>query len=163
MRRQGGIARRVLNVAVTEIGLDRARVVAIVGELIAAGMAEHVVMCLDAQIGRAGRPLNDAKTRDEMIDRLRRKNQMAMDRVSATGEATGERADQTIPPPPQGVDPKPWGEVMNVRPILPSGQPIPPVNWAQAMKEIERYTKDAERKLLAMSAMEKVKRATSSG
>jgi integrase/recombinase XerD len=31
------------------------------------------------------------------------------------------------------------------------------------LKEIERYTKDAERKLLAMSAMEKVKRGTFSG
>ena len=31
------------------------------------------------------------------------------------------------------------------------------------LKEIERYTKDAERKLLAISAMEKVKRGTSSG
>jgi integrase/recombinase XerD len=31
------------------------------------------------------------------------------------------------------------------------------------LKEIERYTKDAERKRLAVSAMEKVKRGTSSG
>jgi integrase/recombinase XerD len=31
------------------------------------------------------------------------------------------------------------------------------------LKEIERYTKDAERKVLAISAMEKVKRGTSSG
>jgi hypothetical protein len=34
LRRQRGIARRVLNVAVTEIGLDSARIVAIVGELV---------------------------------------------------------------------------------------------------------------------------------
>jgi hypothetical protein len=38
MRRQGGIARRILNIAMPEIRLDRARVVAIVGELVAAGM-----------------------------------------------------------------------------------------------------------------------------
>jgi hypothetical protein len=31
------------------------------------------------------------------------------------------------------------------------------------LKEIERYTKDAERKVLAISAMEKVKRGTFSG
>jgi hypothetical protein len=35
LRRQRGIARCVLNVAVTEIGLDSARIVAIVGELVA--------------------------------------------------------------------------------------------------------------------------------
>jgi hypothetical protein len=52
LRHQGGIARRVLDVAVSEIGLDRARVVAIVGELVAAGVAQHVGMRLDAQIGR---------------------------------------------------------------------------------------------------------------
>jgi hypothetical protein len=38
-----------------EIRLDRARVVAVVGELVAAGMAQHMGMCLDAQIGK-GRP-----------------------------------------------------------------------------------------------------------
>ena len=36
----------------TQIRLDRARVVAIVGELVAAGVAQHVGMRLDAQIGR---------------------------------------------------------------------------------------------------------------
>ena len=39
LRRQGGIARRVLDVAVSEIGLDRARVVAIVGELVLMSLA----------------------------------------------------------------------------------------------------------------------------
>jgi hypothetical protein len=42
LRRQGGIARRILNVAMPEIGLDRARVVAVVGELVAAAVAQHV-------------------------------------------------------------------------------------------------------------------------
>ena len=40
-----------------EIRLNRPRVVAIVGELVA-GMPEHVGMCLDAQISRDGCPLN---------------------------------------------------------------------------------------------------------
>jgi hypothetical protein len=59
MRRQGGIAGRVLDVAVTEIRLDRACVVAIVGELVAAGMPQHVGMMpgsattFDARLGRA--------------------------------------------------------------------------------------------------------------
>ena len=36
----------------SEIRLDRARVVAVVGELVAAGVAQHVSVRLDAQIGR---------------------------------------------------------------------------------------------------------------
>ena len=58
MRSKRGIARRVLNVAMPEIRLDRARVVAIIGELIATGKAEHVGMRIDAQISRAGCPLD---------------------------------------------------------------------------------------------------------
>jgi hypothetical protein len=56
--RQGGIARRVLNVAMPKVRLDRTRVVPIVRQLVAAGMAEHVGMRLDAQIGRDGCPLD---------------------------------------------------------------------------------------------------------
>ena len=43
-----------------EIGLDRTRVVAIVGKFVAAGMAQHVSVRLDAQIGRGGRPFDQA-------------------------------------------------------------------------------------------------------
>jgi hypothetical protein len=42
LRRQGGITRRSLYVAVTEVRLDRAGIVAVIGELVATGMAEHV-------------------------------------------------------------------------------------------------------------------------
>jgi hypothetical protein len=41
-----------------EVRLDCPRVVAIVGELVAAGMAEHMGVRLDAQIGRDGCPLD---------------------------------------------------------------------------------------------------------
>ena len=53
--------RRVLNVAVPEIGLDGARVVTIVGELVATGMPEHVSMRLDAEIGGDGGPFDHAR------------------------------------------------------------------------------------------------------
>jgi hypothetical protein len=43
-----------------EARLDRPRVVAVVGELIAAGMAEHVGVRLDAEIGGNGCPLYHA-------------------------------------------------------------------------------------------------------
>jgi hypothetical protein len=59
LRRQGGIARRILNIAMPEIRLDRTRIMAVVGELIAAGMPQHVGMMpgsattFDARLGRA--------------------------------------------------------------------------------------------------------------
>jgi hypothetical protein len=58
--RQRRIARRVLDVAMAEIRLDSARVVAIIGELIAAGMAQHVRMGFYAELGRDGCPLDHA-------------------------------------------------------------------------------------------------------
>ena len=42
LRRQGCIARGVLNVAMPEIGLYRPGVVTVVGKLIAAGVAQHM-------------------------------------------------------------------------------------------------------------------------
>jgi len=64
LQRQGGVARRILDVAVAEIGLDRPRVVAVIGELVAAGMSWHVGVRLDTQIGRGGCPLDHpGKTR----------------------------------------------------------------------------------------------------
>ena len=41
-----------------EIGLDSARVVAVVGELVTASMAKHVGVRLDAEIGGDGCPLD---------------------------------------------------------------------------------------------------------
>ena len=58
--RQGRMARRILNVAMTEIRLDRARVVAVIREFVAAGMPEHVGVRLDAQIRGSGCPLDHA-------------------------------------------------------------------------------------------------------
>jgi hypothetical protein len=53
LRHQGGIARHILNVAMPEVGLDRPRIVTFVGELVAAGAAEHVGVGLNAQDGLA--------------------------------------------------------------------------------------------------------------
>jgi hypothetical protein len=41
LRRQGGMARRVLDIAMPEIRLDRSGVVSVVGELVASGMPQH--------------------------------------------------------------------------------------------------------------------------
>ena len=52
--RRQGIARRILNVSMVELRLDRARIVTIVGELVAAGVPQHVGVRLDAQVGHDG-------------------------------------------------------------------------------------------------------------
>ena len=53
LRRQRGVARRILNVAMPEIRLDRPCIVAIVGELVAARVAQHVGVRIDAQTAPA--------------------------------------------------------------------------------------------------------------
>ena len=44
----------------SEVRLDRPRVVAVVRQFVAAGMPQHVSVRLDAQIGHGGRPLDHA-------------------------------------------------------------------------------------------------------
>jgi hypothetical protein len=50
--REFGIAHGRLDAAVTEIALQRARICAPVRERVAAGMAQHVWMYLEANLGR---------------------------------------------------------------------------------------------------------------
>ena len=57
-RRQFRVPHRVLDIAVAEIGLQGARVVPLVGERVAAGVPEHVRVCLEAKIGLGPCPLN---------------------------------------------------------------------------------------------------------
>jgi hypothetical protein len=61
LRRQRRVARRILNVAMPEVGLDRPRVVAVVGELIAAGVAEHVGVNFDTEASLEARALDHAR------------------------------------------------------------------------------------------------------
>jgi hypothetical protein len=58
IRRQGGVARGVLDVAVSQIGLQRAGIVAVVRELVATGVSKHMGMGFDAKIGRRRSPLD---------------------------------------------------------------------------------------------------------
>jgi len=59
-RGQLRISNRVLNVAVAEIGLQRARIVPLVGQGITAGVPEHVWVRLEGQLGLPARPLDHA-------------------------------------------------------------------------------------------------------
>lgn len=57
-RRQLGVPHRVLDVFVAEIGLQCPRVVPVVGELVTAGMSQHVRVGLEAKLGFDPRPLH---------------------------------------------------------------------------------------------------------
>ena len=59
-RRQFGVAHRVLDIAVPEVGLQRARVVPLVGQGVAAGVPEHVRVRLEAELGLDPRSLDHA-------------------------------------------------------------------------------------------------------
>ena len=55
--RQFGVAGGMLNVAVSQIMLDRPRVLPVVGQLVAGGVAQHVRMDRDSMpASRSGRP-----------------------------------------------------------------------------------------------------------
>ncbi len=78
---------------------------------------------------------------------LRSEAQKAMDRVSAVGEAAGEKIEPTIPPPLPGIEAAPWAEVMSVRPIMKNGAPLPPQNWAQAMQILRNDPSEQNKKI----------------
>jgi Transglycosylase SLT domain len=75
---------------------------------------------------------------DKLMTGMRPKAQMAMDRVSASDAATGEKTEQAVPPKPQGVEDATWQEVMQSRPLSPTGRPVSPANWWSALKALQQ-------------------------
>ena len=61
LRSQGSVACCILDIPVTEVRLDRPRIVAVIGELVAAGMAQHVGVGFDAQVGVGACALHHAR------------------------------------------------------------------------------------------------------
>jgi hypothetical protein len=59
-RRQLGIAYRMLNIAVPKVSLQRPRIVSLVSQRVAAGVAQHVRVCLEPKLGHDPRPLDHA-------------------------------------------------------------------------------------------------------
>jgi hypothetical protein len=55
----------MLDVLVAEIGLQGTRIMPLVGQREAAGMPQHVGVCLEAE-AKAGRTFNDAPTQKEL-------------------------------------------------------------------------------------------------
>ena len=54
-RCQFGVARRMLDRLVTQIALDRARIDALIGQLVAAGVAQHVRVDFHIEVGDLSR------------------------------------------------------------------------------------------------------------
>ena len=60
---------------------------------------------------------------DKLMQGMRSKTEMAMDKISARDDATGEKTEQAVPPPPADIPAPAWQEVMAERPIAPSRAP----------------------------------------
>ena len=73
-RRQLGVAHRVLDVAVAQIGLQRAGIDAVIGELEAACVPQHVRMDRETEAGR------DAESGDHLAKARRRERRTAFRR-----------------------------------------------------------------------------------
>ena len=61
--RQGRVPRRILDIAVAEVRLEGPGIDAIAGQLVAAGMPQHVRMHFDAKIGRNADHAREAGSR----------------------------------------------------------------------------------------------------
>ena len=73
-RRQFGIAHRVLDVAVPEVSLQRASIDAVIGELEATGVSQHVRVHWETESGC------NAKPRDHLAKARRRERRAALGR-----------------------------------------------------------------------------------
>jgi hypothetical protein len=70
IRRKRGVARGVLNVSMTQVSLKRTGIVAVIRQLVAAGVAQHVSVNFNAKIGRNGRPFRPCgKSRERSAGR----------------------------------------------------------------------------------------------
>jgi hypothetical protein len=75
---------------------------------------------------------------DKMIQGMRSKSEMEMERLRATGEgsAQGAAALGPVPAPPADVEPTGWATVMRSPPVSQAGKPWPYSNWAQAINHL---------------------------
>ncbi len=84
---------------------------------------------------------------DKLMEGMRPKSQMALDKVAAKGDAfPAGQTKETVPPPPSGVKEEDWREVVLNRPTLANGNPWPIRNWTAY---IEALRKDPSRENIA--------------
>ena len=71
---------------------------------------------------------------DKLMKGMRSGDQMAQDRMKATGEAASEdKPNAPLPPAPEGVDNKAWANVVSKTPMLASGKEASKAQWGQAL------------------------------
>jgi len=73
---------------------------------------------------------------DKMIRSYRDPKEMARDRVAAAGEAGAEGGaspNEPLPPPPEGIKPEAWTQIVNSPPTTATGKPWPKAAWAGAV------------------------------
>jgi hypothetical protein len=73
------------------------------------------------------------KNVDAMVEGMRPKSQMAMDRVVASGEGAPPDPNAKLPPAPAGVEPNAWSKVVAVPPPMENGKPFPYAAWGHAV------------------------------
>jgi Transglycosylase SLT domain len=76
------------------------------------------------------------KNIDPMVEGLRPKAQMAMDRLAASGEAAPANQagqEEQVPPPPEGVGSNLWKKAISERPLRADGNKVPAAIWAKAI------------------------------
>lgn len=67
---------------------------------------------------------------DQMIQGMRPKGEMEVDRLAATGEVAPEAP---APSPPDGIDKARWNDVMGMSLSTSTGKPFPKAAWGQAV------------------------------
>ena len=76
------------------------------------------------------------QTARDLRDQLRPPAQMARERMAALGATGGGGENQSVPPPPQGVEPKNWQTIVVAAPSAPNGKPYRTDVWGRALSQL---------------------------
>jgi hypothetical protein len=76
---------------------------------------------------------------DKLMTGMRPKAQMAADRIAAEGQATGEGLPAApAPPPPEGVAPEVWGDLLKNPPAMATGAVATPKQYGDAIALLQQ-------------------------
>ena len=74
---------------------------------------------------------------DKMLTGMRSKSEMAADRMTAIGAATGEQTTP-LPPAPQGVNENSWNAILLAPPVAKGGGQYPAAAWFSAIDILQK-------------------------
>jgi hypothetical protein len=92
------------------------------------------------------------KNVDSMLEGMRPKSEMAMDKVAAKNAVVPSAQANVTPAAPAGFSPQAWEKVVSARPVLPDGSQVSRAAWGEAVsmllanpteKTIEAFNKSA--------------------